>query len=53
MLFGHLSLRSGRKSTIITTNISFERWNEIFGDAVLTAAMQLTTNSKNLFIFIE
>jgi len=39
LLFSHLSLRCGRKSTIITTNLSFERWNEIFGDTVLTAAM--------------
>jgi DNA replication protein DnaC len=39
MLFTHLSLRSGRKSTIITTNLSFERWSELFGDPVLTAAM--------------
>jgi DNA replication protein DnaC len=39
MLFSHLSLRAGRKSTIITTNLSFERWSEIFGDPVLTAAM--------------
>jgi DNA replication protein DnaC len=39
LLFNHLSLRCGRKSTIITTNLSFERWSEIFGDTVLTAAM--------------
>ena len=39
LLFSHLSLRAGRKSTIITTNLSFERWSEIFGDPVLTAAM--------------
>lgn len=39
LLFSHLSLRCGRKSTIITTNLSFERWGEIFGDPVLTAAM--------------
>lgn len=39
LLFTHLSLRAGRKSTIITTNLSFERWSEIFGDPVLTAAM--------------
>ena len=38
-LFSHLSLRAGRKSTIITTNLSFDRWSEIFGDPVLTAAM--------------
>lgn len=39
MLFSNLSLRAGRKSTIITTNLSLDRWNEIFGDPVLTAAM--------------
>jgi DNA replication protein DnaC len=39
MLFTHLSLRAGRKSTLITTNLGFDRWTEIFGDAVLTAAM--------------
>ena len=39
LLFNHLSLRAGRKSTIITTNLGFERWAEIFGDAVLTAAL--------------
>ncbi len=39
LLFSHLSLRAGIKSTIITTNLSFERWNEIFGDTILTAAM--------------
>lgn len=39
LLFNHLSLRVGRKSTIITTNLGFERWDEIFGDAVLTAAL--------------
>jgi DNA replication protein DnaC len=40
MLFNHLSLRTGIKSTIITSNLSFEKWNDIFGkDAVLTAAL--------------
>ena len=39
LLFSNLSLRAGRKSIIITTNLSFERWNEIFKDPVLTAAM--------------
>lgn len=39
ILFTHLSLRTGLKSTIITTNLGFDRWNEIFGDEVLTAAM--------------
>lgn len=39
LLFTFLSLRAERKSTIITTNLSFNRWNEIFNDAVLTAAL--------------
>lgn len=39
LLFTYLSLRAGRKSTIITTNLSFERWEEIFKDPVMTAAM--------------
>lgn len=39
LLFTHLSLRAGLKSTIITTNLSFDRWDELFGDPVLTAAM--------------
>ncbi len=40
MLFNHLSLRSGIKSTIITTNQSFDKWQDTFGkDTVLTAAL--------------
>jgi len=39
LLFTHLSLRAERKSTIITTNLSFERWEEVFKDPVMTAAM--------------
>lgn len=40
LLFNHLSLRTGIKSTIITSNLSFEKWNEILGkDTVLTAAL--------------
>jgi DNA replication protein DnaC len=39
LLFTHLSLRVGKKSTLITTNLSFDRWTELFGDPVLTAAM--------------
>ena len=38
-LFTHLSLRTGKKATIVTTNLSFDRWTEMFGDPVLTAAM--------------
>ena len=39
LLFTHLSLRAERKSTIITTNLSFDRWEEIFKDPILTNAM--------------
>lgn len=39
LLFNHLSLRAGRKSTIITTNLSFDRWGEIVKDKVLVTAM--------------
>jgi len=39
LLFNHLSLRIGRKSTIITTNLGFDRWEDIFGDPILTAAL--------------
>lgn len=39
LLFTHLSLRAGRKSTIITSNLPFTKWNEIFHDQVLTAAL--------------
>lgn len=39
LLFTHLSLRAGRKSTIITSNLSFMKWEEIFQDPVLKAAL--------------
>lgn len=39
LLFNHLSIRTGKKATIITTNLTFDRWNEIFDDPILTAAM--------------
>ena len=38
-LFNHISLRCGRKSTIITTNHAFDRGNEIFLDPILACAM--------------
>ncbi|EGJ99477.1 hypothetical protein HMPREF9455_04129, partial [Dysgonomonas gadei ATCC BAA-286] len=39
LLFNHLSLRAGKRSTIITTNLAFDRWGEIVKDKVLVAAM--------------
>ena len=38
LLFNHLSLRAGKKATITTTNLAFNRWNEIIKDKVLVAA---------------
>ena len=39
MLFNHLSLRTGKKSTIITTNLPFTRWEEVLKDKVLCSAL--------------
>ena len=39
LLFTHLSLRAGRAATIITSNLSFERWEEVFHDPILTSAL--------------
>lgn len=50
LLFTHLSLRAERKSTIITTNLSFERWEEIFKDPVMTAAMVDRLTHKSYMI---
>ena len=40
----------GRKSIIITTNLGFDRWTEIFGDAVLTAAMVDRLTHKSILV---
>ena len=50
LLFTHLSLRAGRKSTIITTNLSFDRWEEIFSDPVITAAMTDRLTHKSYIV---
>ena len=39
MLFHMLSNRHGKGSIIVTTNLSFDRWESVFGDPVLTGAM--------------
>jgi DNA replication protein DnaC len=39
LLFNHLSLRAERKSTIITSNLSFEKWRDIFHDPIMTTAI--------------
>ena len=47
LLFNHLSLRADTKSTIITTNLAFDRWGEIIKDKVLVTALvdRLTHNA--------
>ena len=50
LLFSHLSLRAGRKSTIITSNLSFLKWQEIFHDPVLTAALTDRLTHKSYVI---
>lgn len=39
ILFNLLSNRTQKASTIITTNLTFDRWEEIFKDPILTAAI--------------
>ncbi|MFI3265224.1 MAG: ATP-binding protein, partial [Rikenellaceae bacterium] len=50
LLFNHLSLRAGRKSTIITTNLSFDRWGEIVKDKVLVTAMVDRLTHKSIMV---
>ncbi|GHU37591.1 hypothetical protein FACS1894105_10000 [Clostridia bacterium] len=39
LLFTVVSERYERKSLIITTNLEFAKWNEIFADAKISAAL--------------
>jgi len=39
LLFNHLFIRRGKWAAIITTNLAFYRWNEIFNDTILTAGI--------------
>lgn len=39
MLFNHISLRAGIKSIIITTNLGFDKWDQIFTDKIIAAAI--------------
>lgn len=38
-LFNHISLRAGFKSTIVTTNLGFDKWDQIFTDKVIASAI--------------
>lgn len=53
LLFANLSLRAASKSTIITSNLTFERWDEVFGDAALTSALVDRLTYKALLIDME
>lgn len=53
LLFNNLSLRAARKSTIITTNLSFERWVEVFGDPTVTSAMIDQLTYKAILVDME
>ena len=53
LLFSVLSLRASRKSTIITSNLTFERWDEIFGDAAITSAIVYRLTYKAFLIDME
>lgn len=50
LLFTNISIRTGRKSTIITTNLSFDRWGEILVDPVMTAALTDRLTHKSFVI---
>lgn len=50
LLFTNLSIRTGRKSTIITTNLTFDRWNEILVDPVMTAALTDRLTHKSFVV---
>ena len=39
LFFNLLSMRNDTKSIVITSNLPFSKWNEIFNDQVLTTAM--------------
>ena len=53
LLFSNLSLRAATKSTIITSNLTFNRWDEIFGDAAITSAMIDRLTYKAILIDME
>ena len=53
LLFSNLSLRAMTKSTIVTSNLTFDRWDEIFGDAAITSAMVDRLTYKAILIDME
>ena len=53
LLFNLLSMRNETKSVVITTNLTFNRWQEIFNDPTLTAAMVDRLTHKSHVINIK
>ena len=53
LLFSNLSLRAASKSTIITSNLTFDRWDEVFGDPAITSAMVDRLTFKAILIDME
>lgn len=53
LLFSNLSIRATSKSTIITSNLTFERWDEIFGDAAITSAIVDRLTYKAILVDME
>lgn len=53
LLFNLLSMRNETKSVVITTNLTFDRWQEIFNDPTLTAAMVDRLTHKSYVINIR
>jgi len=45
LLFNLLSSRNDKGSIVITTNLTFDRWGDVFGDPTLTGAMVWIVNS--------
>ena len=53
LLFTNLSLRATQKSTIITSNLTFERWVEVFGDPAITSAIVDRLTYKAILVDME
>jgi len=53
LLFSLLSLRAERKSTIITTNLKFNKWHEVFKDPLMTTAMVDRLTHKSYLIDMD
>jgi DNA replication protein DnaC len=53
LLFTNLSLRASQRSTLITSNLTFERWDEVFGDAAITSAIVDRLTYKAILVDME